>query len=147
MKKLLSTLALLISTQAFSATELSVGNCQENNISLNAIYSMKTFSNSSVKVFEVDMEEPASAPVGIAVAINRGTDLSNSEVFCRYIPGLSSAALAKVKSSFNANTNTIVLVMPASVSDGQGQVLDKTLTIMIKKGAKDEAGLVKASLK
>lgn len=146
MKMIVAASLALFSVNAF-ASDLKVTSCEDYSLSLNAVYSMKTYANGSVKVFEIDMIEPAAAPAGVAVAIDRGDDLSTLESFCRYIPGLSSADVPNTKSKYNAATNTITLTIKASQTNEDGISQPKVLTVVINKGASTEAGLVKASLK
>lgn len=129
------------------ARNIDVTSCADYSVSLNSVYSMKTYSNGSVKVFEIDMEEPAAAPAGVAIAIDRGDDLSTMESFCRYIPGFSSVDVKRTKSNYDKLTNTIYLKLAATQTDKNGGAKPKLLTISIHKGAKAEADLVKAVLK
>jgi hypothetical protein len=108
---------------------------------------MKTYGNSTIKVFEIDMIEPAAAPVGVAIAINRGDDLSNMESFCRYVPGLSAVNVTGAKSKYDKATGNLTLTLLASQTDEDGVAQSKVLTILVNKGSNSEADLVKASLK
>ncbi|HXH30116.1 MAG TPA: hypothetical protein VNJ01_04835 [Bacteriovoracaceae bacterium] len=147
MKLLLPVIAFLTLTQISHAAGVSTSSCEDFGVTLNSVYSMKTYAQGSVKVFEVDLEEPASGSVGIAVAITRGEDLSSMETFCRFIPGLSSAKLSAVKSKYSAATDTLTLTMPASKTNELGVRMPKVLTVLIKKGAVAESDLVTAVLK
>lgn len=144
MKIIIAILLTLSSINAFAAP---VTSCAEYSVSLNSVYSMKTYANGSVKVFEIDMVEPAAAPVGVAIAIDRGDDLSTMESFCRFIPGLSGADVTRAKSKYDKTTNTITLTLNVSQSDENGVAKPKVLAISINKGASQEADLVKAVLK
>ena len=84
-----------------SALASEVGSCEERNVTLNQVQAMRQYANGSVKLFAIDQVEPAAAPVGIAVAIDRGEDLSELESFCRYVSGLSSAELRDASAVFD----------------------------------------------
>ncbi len=146
MKKLILTLLILSSLDVF-ASEIRVENCEVYGISLNSVYSMKTYANGSIKVFEVNMEEPAAAPVGVAISIIKGDGLSNFESTCRYIPGLAGVDVIGAKSKYDKLHNTIKLTMNASQTDVNGIAKSKVLTIFINKDVTSEADLVKAVLK
>lgn len=146
MKTIVATLLTLSSLNVFAA-DMDVTSCADYSVSLNSVYSMKTYASGSVKVFEVDMEEPAAAPAGVAIAIDRGNDLSAMESFCRYIPGLSSVDVAGAKSKYDKSTNTITLTLKAGQTDENGVSISKVLTVSINKGAVQEVDLVKAVLK
>ncbi len=147
MKKLLLILSLSIITSNVFANEVTTTSCEEYGANLNSVQSMKTYANKSIKIFEIDMIEPAIAPVGVAIAIDRGDDLSTLESFCRYVPGLSSANIASAKSIFNQATNVLKVTMKVTTLDFQGNSHDKTLILTIDKGASSEDNLVKAILR
>ena len=145
MKKLIATLIALTSLNAFAA-DMTVTSCEDYSVSLNSVYSMKTYANGSVKVFEIDMIEPAAAPVGVAIAIDRGQGLADMESFCRFVPGLSSANVTGTKASYNKATNILTLTLNVRQSDADGVFKAKVLTVIVNKGAAEE-NLVKASIK
>ena len=137
--------ALLLPSCAF-AQALPVTSCEEAGISLNAVTEMRIFANGSIKVFATDRTEPAAASFGVAVAIDRGDDLSTAESFCRHVAGLSGIDLKNLKASFDKAANVLTLAGAARSSDGEGRFSTKTLTISIGKGA-PEGAMVKALLK
>ncbi len=145
MKKIIATLIALTSLNAFAA-DMTVTSCEDYSVSLNSVYSMKTYANGSVKVFEIDMIEPAAAPVGVAIAIDRGQGLADMESFCRFVPGLSSANVTGTKASYNKATNILTLTLNVRQSDADGVFKAKVLTVVVNKGASEE-NLVKASIK
>lgn len=146
MKKLIAALLALTSINAFAAN-MTVTSCEDYSVSLNSVYSMKTYANSSVKVFEIDMIEPAAAPVGVAIAIDRGSNLADMESFCRFVPGLSSADVTGAKSKYDKATNILTLTFNVSQTNEDGISKAKVLTVVVNKGAASEENLVKASLK
>jgi hypothetical protein len=145
MKLIIATLLTFSSLYVFAA-DLTVTSCADYSVSLNSVYSMKTYANGSVKIFGIDMVEPAAAPAGVAIAIDRGDDLSTMESFCRYIPGFSSVDISSSRAKFNKSTNTLTLTLKASQTDKDGVAKSKVLTVSINKGASNEADLVKALL-
>jgi hypothetical protein len=146
MKSMIAIFIALASINAF-AMDMTVTSCEDYSVSLNSVYSMKTYANGSIKVFEIDMIEPAAAPVGVAIAIDRGTGLADWESFCRFVPGLSSVNVTKSKASYDKSSNVLTLTMNASQTNVDGVSTVKILTIVINKGAASEENLVKASLK
>lgn len=92
------------------------------------------------------MIEPAAAPVGVAIAIDRGQGLADMESFCRFVPGLSSANVTGTKASYNKATNILTLTLNVRQSDADGVFKAKVLTVVVNKGASEE-NLVKASIK
>lgn len=150
MKVLLLSLVFTMASSVALATEITkvqVGSCDEFGVSLNSVYSMKMYSNTSVKVFGIDMIEPAAASFGVAIAIDRGYGLADMESFCRFIPYLSSADVQNAKSKFDVKNNILTLTISASQTNGMGTAVPKTLVIRIAKGATTEDGLVTADLK
>ncbi len=146
MKRIVLTLLILSSLDAL-AFDLRVESCEDYGISLNNVYSMKIYANGSVKMFEVNTEEPAGAPVGVAIASIKGDALSSFESICRYIPGLAGVDVTGAKSKYDKLQNTIKLTMKASQTDVNGTAKSKVLTIFINKSISSEAGIVKAVLK
>lgn len=145
MLKMITSLIVFSTLNAF-ASDVNVVSCSDYSVSLNSVYSMKTYANESIKIFEIDMEEPAAAPAGVAIAIDRGDDLSTAESFCRFIPGFSRVNVVGGKSKYNVATNILTLTLNAAKSDENGAPISKVLTITINKGALSEAELVKAKL-
>ena len=144
-KKLALLLALLL-PQAAIAQALRVSSCEEAGVQLNSVTQMRVFANGGIKMFAADQVEPAAASFGVAVAVDRGADLSSAESFCRYVSGLSGVDLGKMKASFDQNANALTVEGPVQVSDGEGRFPTRTLTLTVNKGAK-EAAMVRATLK
>ena len=144
--KAFAFILLAVSMNSFAA-DVSVISCNEAEVSLNSVYSLKTYANGSIKLFGVDMLEPAASPIGLAVAIDRGDDLANMESFCRYIPGLSGMDLAFARSKYDPTKNALTIKIPVRSMDEDGGFSAKQLTVVVTKGATVEADLVKASLK
>lgn len=142
----LTTLALTMMMGA-QASALRVTSCEEANVNLNGVMEMRKYSNGQIKLFTVDQIEPAAAPVGIAVALDRGDDLSNMESYCRYVWGLSGAELSQAKSKYDKNTNALTVAVPVSYyRDDLKKFTGGTLTLLITKGAA-ENDIVNATLK
>jgi len=114
-----------------------------DNISLNAVESLKSYSNGSIKVFKIDNEEPAGGNIGIAIAINRGESLDKEESFCRYVPYLSDANFKKIKSSYDDAHKVLTLSIPVIESDPEtGKKSNFKMILKIDKRATDEKKLV-----
>jgi hypothetical protein len=133
---------------SMSANALSVTTCEEAGVTLNAVTEMKGYGNGRIKLFAADMIEPAAAPVGLAVTIDRGDDLSTMESYCRYVSGLSSLQLSKAQASYDRSRNILKLDIPARYFDADnGKYAHTVLNVVVSPGAKDQAGLVEAKLK
>ena len=140
--------AIVTAFAASPALAVEVGSCEERNVALNQVISMRTYANGSVKLFEIDQVEPAASPSGIAVAIDRGQDLADAESFCRYVFGLSSVDLAHATANFDQSRGVLSIKLPVkSYVPDTDQFIGGTLTLEINKGAKAAAGLVAAQLR
>lgn len=134
----------------FSANVLAappeVRSCEDQGVTLNSVVSMRQFDGGAIKVFETDMIEPAAASVGLAIAIDRGDELSTMESFCRYVAGFSSVDLQGAIDSVDKN-NVLTLTMGSTQTDENGVSQPRSLTVTIDKAAAAEEDLVKAEAK
>ncbi len=147
MKFIVLSVFCFVSTLAF-ADQLSVESCEENQVSFTKVNAMKSYANGGIKIFEIDNVEPAGAPFGLVVTLNRGEFLSELESFCRYIPNLSGLDIATTKSSYDPSTNTLTLEMDSTrYNPESGDFEDKELRVQVVKGAKDAKGTVLADWK
>jgi hypothetical protein len=138
----MKNLFLKIAILGLSLPVLAIDTNPCENIKLNNVESMKSYCNGSIKIFEIDNVEPADAPVGIAIAIDRGEDLSTQESFCRYIPYLTKANIQSTKSSYNQKTGILNLKVPATEMDEEGKKIRFRLSLKVDKSATSENNLV-----
>lgn len=148
MKNSLSVIActLLLSCVVFASNQLPVSSCEEGSVSLNSVYSMKDLKN-GVKLFEVDQEEPAAAPVGMAVAITRGEDLADMEIFCRYIYGLSGLDLNQLTVGQPRADGSFTMTVAVRSAQIDGSYQSNTMIVDVKPKAKTVEEMVSARLK
>lgn len=145
--KLAAAILSLLMTQMVFAAELRVESCKAAGVSFNDVIEMKTYSNGQIKVFSLDRIEPAAASFGLVVTLDRGQELAELESFCRYVSGLSFVDLSKVVSSYDRGTNSLKLEMPVRHTEDAIDFKDKTLEIVVTKGAKKQKDVVRATLK
>ena len=137
------SLAALLSAAPARADD--VASCEDRNVILNQVMAMRSYANGSVKLFAIDQEEPAAAPAGIAVAIDRGEDLATAESFCRYVGGLSSVDLDKARAQYNQAKGQLTIRIAVRQHDPDTDGFnDKTLVLTIDKAARQEEALVRA---
>ncbi len=140
--------AALIFVFCNSSFAVSIKGCDEASITLNQVIEMRMFANGGVKLFNIDKEEPAAMPVGIAVTIDRGSDLSEMESFCRYVSGLSHADLKSARANYNTQTALLTVEIPVrSYSGDSGDFESGTLFLVIDKAGKKPRDLVSATLR
>ncbi len=145
MNRLMIALFALVSTYT-NASAMQITTCADQKVSLNDVYSMRSFAHSRIKIFEVDTIEPAAAPVGIAVAINRGEDLSTLETFCYYLSGFTSANIKQARSQYDKASQVLTLSISVTQSNEHGQNKAKTLVVSIHSAAASTNEMVKAKL-
>lgn len=139
--------ALAFTTPGFAA-DISIDDCDARNVALNQVQAMRPFANGSVKLFSIDQEEPAVAPAGIAVTIDRGDNLADAESFCRYVFGLSDVDLTKAKARFDqAKAVLSIDIAVHSHNPDTDTFVTRVLTLKINKAAKTPAGLVSAEMR
>lgn len=147
MKSLILLLSTCLSAAVVSADviQLKTEKCEDNQVSLNTVYEMRTYSNSQIKVFSIDTIEPAAVPVSLAITLDRGEDLSTYESYCRRISYISSiASLSSMKSSFDAKTNVLSLEIKIQQMTEDGDFVPKTLKVRVNKSAQREEDIVQA---
>ncbi|KHD89327.1 MAG: hypothetical protein OM95_04165 [Bdellovibrio sp. ArHS] len=143
MKNLILAFIVLSSLNA-RALESKVVACEDFGVALNNVHDMKRLNQGDIKIFEVDMIEPAAAPVGVAITISRGDEFSSMESFCRYVPGLVDVDLASLQVTQDEENYSLVLnVRQTNAND---EVSAKKLTLAVNKKANSTAELVKANL-
>lgn len=138
--------ALMLSPVVFASNQLPVRSCDEGGVTLNSVYSMKDLKN-GVKLFEVDQEEPAAAPVGMAVAITRGEDLADMETFCRYVYALSGLDLSKLTVGRTRADGSFTLTVAVRSAQIDGSYQSNTMIVEVKPNAKKVEEMVSARLK
>lgn len=127
MKILFSALFCFAAFSEALASEVKVVPCSSLRLSLNRIENMQSYSNSQVKAFEIDLLEPAAAPVGVAIIVETGDDISNMRSDCRFIPGLFSVDFKTSTASQNSVTGFLVLEFNVTQSDAEGEIVPKIL--------------------
>ncbi len=147
MKSLMLLLVTFLSAAIVNADviQLKTEKCEDNQVSLNSVYEMRTYSNSQIKVFSIDTIEPAAVPVSLAITLDRGEDLSTYESYCRRISYISSIdSLSSMDSSFDAKANTLSLSIKIKQMNEDGDFVSKTLKIKVNKSAQREEEIVQA---
>lgn len=129
------------------ALELPVTSCEANDIKLEDAIELRTFGQGNTRVFVTDKIEPAAAAYGVAIVVQRGQDLSDLKVDCRFVGGLTYATLAKIVSFYDAEYNALELRVPGvRVMNDSGEFKSATLALIIRRNAKTVSSLVSAYL-
>lgn len=145
MKFLLLFALLGLTHPAFAdlGRRVRVGSCREYGVTLQNVVELRSFARGDVKIFSIDMIEPAGKNYGVAIVIQREGATSTAETFCRYIPYLAGVDIAQMEAMLDKQSNFLTLVVPIKLLDSENQRQPGTLTLVVKK-AGHEANLVKA---